>query len=117
MGPSPESYPRVTRRRAVRAIYWLVVAEVKVHGAVGGARRAGGLREGHAEARDGAHLYGGGAGVVLGGMAVLVTGPPALVAGLFHAEEPGAPVQQNHSNLKGEACLLKNCRGKMLEGG
>lgn len=105
MGTSPESYPRVTRRRAVRAIYWVVVAEVKVHGAVGGARRAGGLREWHAEARDGAHLYGGGAGVVLGGMAVLVTGSLALIAGLFHAEEPGAPVQQNHSNLKEEACL------------
>lgn len=116
VGASAQSYPRVTRGWAVRAVvYWVVIGEVQVHGAVGGARLAGGLREGHAEARNGTHLYGGGAGVVLGGVAVLVRAPLALIAGLLHAQEPGAPVQQNHSHLEGDASLMKNCKKRQNE--
>ena len=90
------------------ALYGVVVAEVEAHGTIGspcGARWAGSLREGHTEAWYSAHLYGAGAGVVLGGMTVLVTRPLAFISRLFHTEEPGTPVQQNHPNLKEEGII------------
>lgn len=81
----------------------MVVAKVKTHGAVGGccwARWARGLREGHAEAGHGAHLYGAGAGVAMGAAASCKTRPLTLVTRLLHSEKPGTPMQQNHTNLE-----------------
>lgn len=109
---SSKSHPRVTGRWAGRAVYRVVVAKVKTHGAIGGsccAWGARGLREGHAEAGHGAHLYGAGAGVMLGAAATFITRPLPPVARLLHTEKPGTPVQQNHANLiKGKKDTLEN---------
>lgn len=102
MVASSKSYPRVAGRWAGRAVYRVVVAKVKTHGAIGGsccARGARGLREGHVEAGHGAHLYGAGAGVVLGAAASFITRLVMPVSRLLHTEKPGTPVQQNHANL------------------
>lgn len=71
------------------------------------ARLARGLREGNTEAGHRAHLYGASAGMMLGAVAILVTWPLALVAWLLHPEKPGAPVQQNHPNLKGNGNMKR----------
>lgn len=84
-------------------LYGVVAAKVEAHGTVGGAcgaRWAGSLGKRHGEAWNSPHLNGAGAGVVLGRVTVLITGALAIIAGLFHTQKPGTPVQQNHSNLR-----------------
>lgn len=78
-----------------------VVAEVHVHGPVGGGGLGGRL------ARNGRHLDAAGAGVVGWRVGVLVArevvgchGCFAVLARLLHAEEPRAPVEQDNSDLE-----------------